>query len=188
MHDDLGSGLSKIALLTQVMKQHVEDAKSKDELDKISESAQESLEKMSEIVWSLNPKNDKLQNLISYIRKFAMEYFEPTNITCKVNLPDEIPNTEMKGEQRRNVFLSVKEALHNVQKHSSASLVELSFVKKDNHGEIIIHDNGRGIDEDQLNRFGNGLQNMKQRMQSAGGYFTIESKEGTTVRLGYQLA
>ena len=113
------------------------------------------------------------------------------SITCTVNMPDSVPDSVMKGEQRRNIFLTVKEALHNVLKHSEASLVELSFLKKENHGEIIIHDNGKGIATDNLNRFGNGLQNMKQRMQSAGGYFTIENNPeasgGTTIHLGYEL-
>lgn len=188
MHDDLGSGLSKIALLSQVLKTTIGDSKSKYELDKISESAQESLEKMSEIVWSLNPKNDKMENLLAYIRKFAVEYFEPTPIICKVNMLMEIPDVVMNGEVRRNIFLAVKEALHNVLKHSGASSVELSFLKKDKEAEIVIRDNGKGIDEDRLNRFGNGLQNMKQRMQSAGGYFIIENREGVLLRFGYRIS
>ena len=182
IHDDLGTNLSAIALMSGVMKENVSGSN----VEKIAIAAQQSLEKIGEIVWSLNPKNDKLENLVAYIRKYAVEYFELTPIKCKVNIQGEIPDTIMNSEQRRNIFLSVKEALHNVLKHSDASSVVLSFLKKESHGEIIIHDNGKGITSE-VNRFGNGLQSMEQRMQSVGGYFEIENMKGTIIRLGYDL-
>ena len=183
IHDDLGTNLSAIALMSGVMKEKVSGAS----MEKISVAAQQSLEKIGEIVWSLNPRNDKLENLLAYIRKYAVEYFEPTLISCKMNIPDNIPGIIIKGEQRRNIFLSVKEALHNILKHSDATCVELSFLTNENRGEIIIHDNGKGIAADQANSFGNGLQNMQQRMQSAGGYMNLKNNNGTSIHLGFGL-
>lgn len=181
IHDDLGTNLSAIALMSGVMKEKISGAS----VEKISKAAQQSLEKISEIVWSLNPRNDKLENLLAYIRKYTVEYFELTSIKCKVNIPNEIPDIIIKGEQRRDIFLSVKEALHNVLKHADASFVQLAFLSNKDHGEIIIHDNGKGIATDHTNSFGNGLRNMKERMRSAGGYFEIENNKGTIIHLGF---
>ena len=71
------------------------------EVEKISVAAQQSLEKMSEIVWSLNPRNDKLENLVAYIRKYAMEYLENSPVQCSVTMSGSIPDAEITGEQRR---------------------------------------------------------------------------------------
>jgi signal transduction histidine kinase len=187
LHDDIGSSLSKITLLSQVLMQRVNDDHSIAQLAKISEAATDALEKMSEMVWSLNPKNDQLENLLSYIRKYAVEFFEPTDIACSVHLPDEIVGIEISGEQRRNIFLTVKEALHNVVKHANATKVDLSFPGFGNSVQIVIHDNGKGIAAEELNKFGNGLQNMKQRMADAGGKLSVENGEGTTIRLELNL-
>jgi len=182
LHDDLGTNLSAIALMSGVMNEKIHG----DKVGKITATAQQSLDIINEIVWSLNPKNDNLENLIAYIRKFAVEYFEPTTIKCKVNLPLEIPDLVMKSVQRRNILLTVKEALHNVLKHSGATMVELTFFCNEVGGEIIIHDNGIGFENEKINWFGNGLQNMKHRMQSSEGYFDVENKQGTVIRLGYK--
>jgi len=100
---------------------------------------------------------------------------------------NQIPNVEVTGEKRREIFLAVKEALQNILKHSHASRAELSFLLRETQGEILVYDNGKGINPENLNRFGNGLQNMKQRMESIGGYFLIENREGTFIRLGFKL-
>jgi signal transduction histidine kinase len=179
LHDDLGTNLSAIALMSGVMKQdlHTERA------ERISIIAQQSLDKINEIVWSLNPKNDNLDNLIVFIRKYAMEYFEPTTIRCTVKLPNEIPNSLIKGEHRRNVFFAVKEALYNIIKHAEATEVELIFSVKNNVLFVVIHDNGRGIPVGELNRFGNGLNNMQNRMKNINGNFNIENHEGTKITI-----
>jgi two-component system sensor histidine kinase UhpB len=188
MHDDLGSSLSTIALLSQVMQRHTPGTHDRTEVEKISIAAQQSLEKMSEIVWSLNPRNDKLENLAAYIRKYAMEYFENSPIECKVTMSGSTPDLEITGEQRRNVLLTVKESLHNIIKHSRATCAELRFEFRDHTLELSIHDNGKGIDTAAQNIFGNGVMNMQRRMKEAGGEVAIESRGGTTVRLVLPLA
>jgi signal transduction histidine kinase len=188
MHDDLGSSLSTIALLSQVMKQRSPRSEEKKEIEKISEAAQQSLEKMSEIVWSLNPRNDRLPNLIAYIRKFAMEYFENSPVVCNVTVSGAIPDLEISGEQRRNIFLSMKEALHNIVKHSHATHVTLTVVP-DGHAVLLsIHDNGKGIGDVPGNGFGNGLLNMQRRMREIGGEAVFENQNGTTVELTIRLS
>ncbi len=188
MHDDLGSSLSTIALLSQVMKQHSSGSNDRTEVEKISVAAQQSLEKMSEIVWSLNPRNDRLENLVAYIRKYAMEYFENSPIQCGVTMSGSIPDAEITGEQRRNVFLTVKESLHNIIKHSGAKSAELAFEFRDHTLQLSIHDNGKGIGPATENAFGNGIINMQRRMKEAGGEVAIENQNGTMVRLVLPLA
>ncbi len=188
MHDDLGSSLSTIALLSQVMKQHSAGNHEPTEVDKISVAAQQSLEKMSEIVWSLNPRNDKLGNLVAYIRKYAVEYFDNSPVQCDVTMSGTMPDVELSGEQRRNLFLTVKESLHNIIKHSQATCAEIAFEFQDHTLQLSIHDNGKGMDVNKQNMFGNGIVNMQRRMKEAGGEVAIENKNGTTVKLRLPLA
>ena len=194
LHDDLGSNLSKISLLTEVMKSHTQNATDKSELEKISQSSHEALEKMSEIVWSLNPKNDRIANLVAYIRRYAMEYFEPTTIECRISIPDAIPDKMITGTVRRNIFLVIKELLHNIVKHANATLVEINIDVTEKHFNVIVHDNGIGKDTPAFqnaateNSFkGNGIINMKNRMKEIGGSLLIEFTNGTTAQLALQL-
>jgi signal transduction histidine kinase len=96
-------------------------------------------------------------------------------------MPLAIPPREISGEKRRNIFLSVKEALNNVLKHSQGSVVRINITVAD---ELVIEivDDGVGIDMEKLRKFGNGLNNMRRRMASIDGEFNIENHEGTTMR------
>ncbi len=180
MHDDLGSSLSTIALLSQVVKG--QGAEAKKEIDKIADAAQVSLEKMSEIVWSLNPRNDKLETMVAYIRKYVMEYFESSSIKCRVAVSGTVPAVEITGEYRRNIFLTIKEALHNIIKHSSATRADLTFEFVDHRLRLSIRDDGKGIHQ-MPHHFGNGIANMERRMKEIGAAIDFENKNGTTIRL-----
>jgi signal transduction histidine kinase len=186
LHDDIGSNLSKIALLSEVVKQNSGNSQNKSNIGKIAFTANEMLARMSEIVWSMNPKNDMLENLISYTRKYAVEYFEDSGIECKIHLPEAVPEISVSGEKRRNIFLCVKESLHNVIKHSQATKTEIFFQNSSRGIEITIKDNGQGfLSESKINC--NGLENMKVRMEAIGGKFTIENSAGTMVKLSASL-
>ena len=82
---------------------------------------------MGEIVWALNEKNDTLADLVAYSRSYAIEYLANHNIYCKADTPLGLPGTFIAGEIRRNIFLSVKECLHNIVKHSGASSVNFPW-------------------------------------------------------------
>lgn len=179
MHDELGSGMTVIRLMSEIALDKMKD-QAPAEIEKISDSANEVLNKMNTIIWTMNSGNDTLDNLIYYIRTYALEYFEGTPIDCTVNIPAAIQNNEMPGARRRNIFLSVKEALNNVLKHSGATKVTIDITSEPDL-KFIIRDNGSGIDPAQTRLFGNGLKNMAKRMESIGGSFKIESNNGTTV-------
>ncbi|MBS1921041.1 MAG: hypothetical protein JST17_12390 [Bacteroidetes bacterium] len=181
MHDELGSGMTVIRLMSEIAKNKLQD-QTPSEIDKISESANEVLNKMNAIIWSMNSSNDTLDNLVFYIRAYALEYFENTPVQCEINIPSYIPQQELAGDKRRNIFLSVKEALNNILKHANASKIIIDFIFAPVL-QIKIKDNGTGIDSARLRQFGNGLKNMAKRMESAGGSFKIEKNNGTLVVL-----
>ncbi len=181
MHDELGSGMTAIRLMSEIAKNKMKE-NTPLEIEKISQSADDILNKMNAIIWSMNSKNDSLGNLISYIRAYATEYLEGTPVKCKVNIPDYIPEKELTGDKRRNIFLCVKETLNNMLKHSRAN--ELTIDISVNSQLIIkIHDNGVGIDLQKIRQFGNGLQNIDRRMKSIGGDFEIANNRGTVTVL-----
>jgi len=174
MHDELGSGVTAIRLMSEIMKSRLK-GDVVPELEKISNSANELLGKMNTIIWTMKSSNDTLESLIAYIRAHAIEYFDSTPIDCNVQLPVLIPQAEVSGEKRRNIFLSIKEALNNAMKHSQASQIQIIISTNDKWLMIKICDNGVGIDADKLRRFGNGLSNMRRRMESIDGSFKIEA-------------
>ncbi|MBS1601350.1 MAG: sensor histidine kinase [Bacteroidetes bacterium] len=177
MHDELGSGVTAIRLMSEIVKSKMKDA-TLPEIEKISNSANELLNKMNAIIWTMTSSNDTIENLIAYIRSYAVEFFENTSIDCIFSMPPSIPPREISGEKRRNIFLSVKEALNNVLKHSQSTVVRIT-VTVGTHLTIEIQDDGIGINMEKLRKFGNGLNNMKKRMASIDGQFNIENKEGT---------
>ena len=177
MHDELGSGMTAIRLMSEIAKNKMKE-NTPPEIEKISQSADDILNKMNAIIWSMNSKNDSLGNLISYIRAYSTEYLEGTSVKCKVSIPDQIPEKQLSGDKRRNIFLCVKETLNNMLKHSRASEM-LIDIAADGILQIKIHDNGVGIDLQNIREFGNGLQNIDRRMKSIGGDFQIEKSNGT---------
>ncbi len=177
MHDELGSGVTAIRLMSEIVKSKMRDT-TLPEIEKISNSANELLTKMNTIIWTMTSSNDTIENLVAYIRSYAVEFFENTSIDCLFSMPAAIPSREISGEKRRNIFLSVKEALNNVVKHSQSSIVRINVTVQDRM-IIEIQDDGIGIDMAKLRKFGNGLNNMRKRMASINGEFNIENFQGT---------
>ncbi len=182
MHDDLGAGMTSIRLYSELAKNKLAD-KDLTELNKISSSADELLGKMNAIIWSMVSSNDTLENMIAYLRSYAIEYFEDTAIKCTIHLPEQIPEATVSGFIRRNVFLVVKEALNNILKHANATEVTLTLQAEGKIVKVFIQDNGKGIDLNNLRQFSNGLKNMKKRMDDVDFDFKIENNNGTLITL-----
>lgn len=177
MHDELGSGMTAIRLMSEIARNKMKED-TPVEIEKISHSADEVLNKMNAIIWSMNSDNDTLDSLILYIRSYALEYFESTPINCKINIPAALDGREVTGDKRRNIFLCVKETLNNALKHSRASEINIS-IRTEDELEIAIADNGVGIDLERIRQFGNGLKNIAKRMENIGGRYRIENRNGT---------
>jgi signal transduction histidine kinase len=181
IHDELGSGMTTIRLMSEIAKNKMKE-NIPVEIEKISNSANEVLNKMNAIVWSMNSSNDTLDSLISYIRAYTIEFFDGTPIECKVNMPEEIPFHEISGDKRRNIFLCVKESLNNALKHSKASRIKID-IEVNHKLKIKIADNGVGIEQEKIRRFGNGLKNIERRMKGIGGRYDISNNNGTQSKL-----
>lgn len=183
MHDELGSGLTKIAVLTEVIKTQPQSA---GYIDKISDTARELVDSLDEMVWALNPRNDSLDKLVAYLAEYAGQYLENTSIELKLEIPLHISAAHVSEEKRRHIFMVIKEFLNNTVKHSGASAVEMRFEENEAGYAINITDNGCGFDVNNINSTGNGITNMLQRINDTGGVASFSSeKSGTRLRMDF---
>ncbi|MBN8674073.1 MAG: hypothetical protein J0L56_08065 [Chitinophagales bacterium] len=182
MHDDFGASLSRIKFLSEkIQLQKNEDLKMNEDLGKISAYSDEMAEKMGEIVWALNQRYDSSGDLVSFCRSYASEYLEDKNIKLSFS-SNMVKDIKINGEIRRNIFLVMKEALHNVVKHAHATAVSIT-IDCDKELKVRIRDNGRGFDPQAVRPFANGLENMKKRTGEILGAIRIENKNGTEVSI-----
>jgi signal transduction histidine kinase/Tfp pilus assembly protein PilF len=181
LHDDVGSGLSKIILMLEVLKNESVPPQIKEKASVISEESLELSKNMSGVIWALNSRYDSLESLVAFIRKYAGDYFENTTLKFKMNAPSNFPPVHLGSEERRNIYYAVKEALHNIVKHANATVAEINVTYADQVLSLSVSDNGRGMPYSELNRFGNGIIQMQKRMESVGGGFFLENIEGTRI-------
>jgi signal transduction histidine kinase len=181
MHDDLGAGLSTIRFLSEKVKRNSFSEITKIDADKIVINSNELVQKMNEIIWAMNEKNDTLEDLLFYTRSYAVEYCEENSLSCETYLPETVPHVFVSGEIRRNVFLTVKESLHNIVKHANAKKVIIDF-KINATLLVMIKDDGKGLSENGKTN-GNGLRNMQKRIESVNGIFEIVNSNGVIVKM-----
>jgi len=191
LHDDLGSSLTRLSLLSELLKADKDSpALVRQHADKISQASGQTVRALEEIVWALRPGSDTLQSLVEYIAHFATELFEGDTAQCRLDLPPDLPARPLPPEMRHNIFLVVKEALTNALKHAGAREVLVRAQASDASLEIEVRDDGRGFDS-QPSRApgrGQGLGNMQSRAAAMGGTLVVESAagKGTQVRLSVQ--
>jgi ligand-binding sensor domain-containing protein/signal transduction histidine kinase len=193
LHDEMGAKLCRISFLSEDARRGDQSpAELHNQICSISDASREVLHSLDEIVWAVNPQNDTLEHLASYIGQYVEEYFQMTGIKCEVDLPARLPRHSLSSQTRHHLFLAVREAFTNMLKHSAASRSKVSMTCSDSTLEIVISDNGGGFDppafatgpEDSAVCSGNGLRNIRQRIEDIGGHCTVESARGcgTTVR------
>jgi ligand-binding sensor domain-containing protein/signal transduction histidine kinase len=193
LHDDLGSSLARISLLSGLVKADKENpVQVETHASKISQSADQTVRALEEIVWAVRPGSDTLQSLVEYIAHFASELFEGNRTRCRLDLPDDLPALALPPDVRHNMFLVVKEALTNALKHAEADEVRFRTKVIGTTVEMVVEDNGKGFVSENKPTSGkrNGLVNMKQRAEAIGGSLDIHSVAGggTSVRLTVNLA
>ncbi len=181
LHDELGTALTSISLASELLKQqpHTNSA----EVQIIAKASSEMTTRMNEIVWSLNVNNDNVQSLVAYIRKFCSEFLGEAGIQMIFTETITDPQRELKGIVRRNVYQSVKEAVHNVVKHAQASQVELVIATVENELHILIRDNGKGMTDEPVKLWNNGLRNMKKNIEAVKGSINWITDNGTQVSI-----
>lgn len=187
LHDDLGSSLARISLLSSLAKQDKENPEQVlAHVTKISQSADDTVRALEEIVWAVRPDSDSLQSLVEYIAHFSNELFEGNGTRCRLDLPHDLPALPLPPEIRHNIFLVVKEALTNVLKHADAKEVRVQAKATRQALEIAVQDDGHGFEPGGAMSPGrhDGLENMRRRAEAMGGTLTVDSTPtGTKVRL-----
>jgi len=191
MHDEVGSSLTEISILSEILKKDINKPEEVETLLRnISERSAEVIENIGQIIWAINPRNDPLDNLVAHLRLYTADYLRKVGIKFRFEIPDTIPAYHLSAEVRRNVFLVLKEALHNIVKHSKANEVQVCVDFLEDNIKIIIKDNGNGFSTDQKSGSGNGLINMQKRIENIGGIFNLESEptRGTCITVVVKFA
>jgi len=190
LHDQMGASLCRISFLSEHARRNDQLPKDlRNEISSISDASREVLHSLDEIVWAVDPKNDTLEHVASYIAQYAQEYFQMTGINCELSVPSRLPADRISSQMRHHLFLAAHEAFTNILKHSGATRANLSAHHDGSTFEITVSDNGFGFnpptDGSEASSTGHdGMRNMSQRMVDIGGTCHVESTpgKGTTIR------
>lgn len=190
LHDDMGSTLSTINILSSMAKSKMSNdaVKTTEYLTKITDNSQRMMDAMDDIVWSIKPSNDSMQKIIARMREFATNVLEPKDIELDFIVEDIVYDIKLNMEARRDFFLVFKEAVNNAAKYSGASKVLLKIFVKNKVLTLLIQDDGIGFDVAAADG-GNGLGNMRKRADAMNGKLLIQSRhgEGTSVKVSIPL-
>ncbi len=176
VHDDLGARLTQISLLGDLL-EHQQHTPGQDP-DKISKLAREAVQNLDEIVWALEPANDHVQELIPYLFAYVQDLLASTDIRLQLDYPDLPCGGQIASQTRHSFFLVFKEALNNILKHARATEISIQIRRHPGQLQLQLRDNGCGFVPRDATKLGNGLGNMRSRMEAIGGRFEIESSPG----------
>ncbi len=183
LHDDMGSTLSSINIMSKVA---MNESNNVLYLQKISTYSARIMETMSDMVWSINPGNDSLEQVIVRMREFANEVLDSQHI--EFELTETIPQgIVLDSEKRKNIFLIFKEAINNAAKYSQAKNVRVTLAYSQNHLFMKVSDDGIGFDVAQ-SKSGNGLRNLQTRAKEIGGELTINSSVDSGTLIDFKLS
>ncbi len=186
LHDDMGSTLSTINILTSMAKtkMNTDPVKTTEYLGKISDNSQRMMDAMDDIVWSIKPSNDNMQRITARMREFATNVLEAKEMDIRFFVHEDVYDVKLDMEARRDFFLVFKEAVNNAAKYSKATEVIINIEMKNRKLQFSIHDDGIGFDVAAADG-GNGLGNMTKRAEAMQGQLSIDSLKGkgTTVTL-----
>lgn len=187
LHDEMGAKLCRISYLSEHARRiEMPNPDLGDQIASISEVSREVLHSLDEIVWAVNPQNDTLDHLASYIGQYAQEYFSMTGMECELDIPPVLDSHPLSSQARHHLFMATHEALTNILKHSKASRASIRIALEGQTLSIQIHDNGCGFDlakaramlESSMLPNGDGITNMSRRLKDIGGEAHIESRHG----------
>ncbi|NOS55563.1 MAG: tetratricopeptide repeat protein [Cyclobacteriaceae bacterium] len=187
LHDDMGSALSSINILSQVALVE-KNGNTQSYLQRIGDQSARMMEDMGDMVWSINPRNDSMSQVLIRMREFASEIFELKNIEYQFT-DNGKEHFTLNAEQRKNLFLIYKETINNAAKYSQADKIEINLRQQDHFLVMSIKDNGQGFDEQKI-KAGNGLRNLRERAKEISATFELKSTvgAGTEVNLKVPLA
>lgn len=185
LHDEIGATLSGIAMYSQITKEQMkidDTQKIEQSLSMMQQSAADMVDKLSDIVWAVNPEQDSLQKLLQKLEEYAREMSYAKNIKVNAMICNELAETKFSMEERRNIYLLFKEAINNAVKYSNCSELLLKVESTNNHVCFVVEDNGAGFDPHSVKR-GNGIDNMTRRAEAPGTSLKIDSQAGKGTRI-----
>ena len=180
LHDDLGSGLTSIKLLSNAMLSKKEGSQFSGTLDDIGKISGNMIDQMSEIIWVLNNTDDTFSGLLSHVRIYIANYIVRTQLNLKFTISSTVENYYITSTRRRNLLLVIKEGFHNIVKHSQATEFSIDCSAERGLLEIIIRDNGKGYNENAFSP-GNGLPNITRRIKAIGGTVVFKADNGAQI-------
>ena len=190
LHDNIGAGLTEISILSEVAERSDGHSSSivKKDLQKISETARQLVDSMSDIVWVVNPQRDSLHDLIVKLKDSYNEFFSTIGISFQVNNVEKSDDIKLPMEYKQNLLLMFKEAINNSIKHSGCKKIILEAFYKNDIIKIVLSDDGNGFDKNEI-KFGNGIRNMENRAKRIRGNLSWNSEQGrgTTVTFSGKL-
>ncbi len=176
LHDELGAGLTQLLLLAEVARKEPGPwERVRESLEALCGRARALSVALDEIVWAVNSRRDTLRDFVSQTCKYAQNFLAQAGVRCRLEVQPDLPAAPFALPSRRNLFLSVKEALNNVVKHSGAAEVFLILRCGRDRVTVIVEDAGRGFDPASLPADRNGLANLVQRMKEVGGHCMVET-------------
>lgn len=188
IHDELGAGLAQIGLLADLGGDDLADMdEARRSFAGIAERARSTVTALDEIVWAVNPSNDKLTRLADYLCQLAGESFENSRTRCYKDVPAHLPAIVVRADVRHNLTMAVKEALTNTLRHSQASEVWLHLAWNDPELVVVVKDDGCGFDPGKVSDLSNGLGNQQLRLAKIGGTVTLESQPGKGTRTSFRM-
>ncbi len=197
IHDDLGASLTRIAMLSQSALDKTSAAQPPvTEMNRIYATARAMTRTMDEIVWAINPRHDSLDSVVAYFAEFVEEFLSVGNVKFQLEIPLELPPRVITSEVRHNLFLAFKEALNNAVKHAHASQIVVTLVVLEKGFSLSVEDNGRGFALAQAagspssarrSQSGNGLKNMRRRLEELGGRCHLENVPGRGTRVSFEI-
>lgn len=178
LHDDMGSTLSTINILSSMAKSKMnsEPAKAGEYISKITDNSQRMMEAMDDIVWSIKPSNDSMQRIVARMREFATNVLEAKDMELDFDADESLFDVKLNMQARRDLFLIFKEAVNNAAKYSKATKVEIHIRPEGKKLVLLVKDDGTGFDMNTAD--GNGLANMQKRAGFLSGHIEIITSEG----------
>jgi signal transduction histidine kinase len=184
LHDNIGAGLTEISILSEVAGRNEihSGAIVKRDLQKISNTARQLVDSMSDIVWVVNPQRDSLHDLIVKLKDSYNEFFNSIGISFQVNNVEKSDDIKLPMEYKQNLLLMFKEAINNAIKHSGCRKIILEAFYNNDTIRIILRDDGHGVDLSDV-KFGNGIKNMEERAKKINGTLRLDSaaESGTVI-------
>lgn len=182
LHDDIGSNLSLIAMLSEVARNQAakDSPEIVERLALVARTSLESVDAMSDIVWAVNPKRDHLHDLTERMRRFASDTFTARDIEFEFSTPDASQDIRLGADLRRQVYMIFKESVNNIAKHSRCTQADIGLGIRGSYLILKLSDNGKGFDIEKAGDGygGNGLTTMRRRAETIGGTLEIVSQQG----------